>query len=1425
MRTRRSRPTSSSGTTSSAGDETFFLTGVDEHGRRFAGLPRRTACHRRSTSTASRSRGANCPDASTPSRTSSSARRDHGHAGSFVTSFNASTTTAMSTKTSTPVSTASAARRSSPSRSSSTATARTTASGAGVHRGEELLLPALRVPGPAARALRRAARLRAPELPLQRGPELHRRRAAGLLDQPRGADLGHPAAVGREPGRLRLGRRARQLPERAHVRAAGRGSPCRVLAGGAAPDGEGHPPLPLRLLAGDAARRQATTCRSRSSCTATCCSTSHKISKSLGNVIDPLDLIDVYGADTRPLLGDALGLVRPGRQRVARRHPRAVRARARQRARQPALADDGDDRALPRRRASRRPGGSAAIRRRARSARSATCAAHVDAWDLTGALEPIWDGRPHAERYVEETKPWELAKDEARAAELDRCSSTSPTAFACVAVALCRVPARRRRRRSSRRSASRTTSAGRTSRPGGCRRTSRDRGRAAALPAHRARRAAGVIDTHAHLDACDDRPERSSRARARPVSSARRHGRDRRSTRAARRSRSPSARRACRVRSASIRTRPADEPARPATSSRELLAHPTGGRGRRDRARLLPRLRAARRAAAAVRARSSSSPRELGLAGGRSTPAPPTRTRSTRSPASTGTVVLHCFSSPGAARRRRSSGATTSRSPATSRTRRRSSCAPRRARVPADRILAETDSPYLAPQPLPRPAERARVRRAHGRGPRGGARRGPAELARPDRRERDARLRPCRDRTVAPKKRARPALPRRREHPRRDRAARRARSPTTSCSRSGPGLGVLTRFLADRVAHVHAVELDRALEPQLAERLTGARTRARLRRRARARPRRARSAAGEARREPALQRRHAARRREPRRPPERRALVRDGAARGRRPVLRRARRRRPTAPSRCSSSSRRERTGFHPVAARPCSGRARTSTRPSSPSARRPLPARLRARQARRRGRVRAPAQDARRTRSQLAGRRDRERAVGGARRDRPSRRTCGPRRSSPPEFVALAAGARVTRAPAPAKINLALVVGPLREDGKHEVATVLQRVDLADRVALEPAPQLARRRASRDDTLVARRAAALAEAAGVEPRWRVRDRQAHPGRRRARRRQLRRRDRAPARERDARRAAAARRTARARARRSAPTSRSSSSRGPQLGTGDGTSSRRSTCRRTTTSCSSLPDGAAKAVDGCRLRRLRRRERGRRASTSARDALLAALAARAPAARPRGAAAERPRLVAARAELRARSARSAPTSAAPARRSTASSTTATRPTRAASALWRGRGHARGSRTPRGTVDAGARGAGRSSTVRHRAGRWLRGRGALKIVALDRRRSRGSSSRRAPTSRAGRSSIVAIARPSRFYVFVGRTLRLAARAGHLLDPRRRRRCSPSSSCSWPRSSRGCADPGRGRVRRDRRSSSSSDRPQTASTTYTRPDGGA
>ena len=76
-------------------------------------------------------------------------------------------------------------------------------------------------------------------------------------------------------------------------------------------------------------------------------------------------------------------------------------------------------------------------------------------------------------------------------------------------------------------------------------------------------------------------------------------------------------------------------------------------------------------------------------------------------------------------------------------------------------------------------------------------------------------------------------------------------------------------------------------------------------------------------------------------------------------------------------------------------------------------------------------------------------------------------------------------RAQAFAKINLALVVGPVRDDGKHEVVTVLQRVDLADDIELEPAEALTVE-GFEDDTLVRRALEALAAAAGVAPRWRA---------------------------------------------------------------------------------------------------------------------------------------------------------------------------------------------------------------------------------------------------------------------------------------------------------------------------------------------------
>jgi 4-diphosphocytidyl-2-C-methyl-D-erythritol kinase len=76
-------------------------------------------------------------------------------------------------------------------------------------------------------------------------------------------------------------------------------------------------------------------------------------------------------------------------------------------------------------------------------------------------------------------------------------------------------------------------------------------------------------------------------------------------------------------------------------------------------------------------------------------------------------------------------------------------------------------------------------------------------------------------------------------------------------------------------------------------------------------------------------------------------------------------------------------------------------------------------------------------------------------------------------------------RAPAAAKINLALVVGPPRADGLHEVVNVMQRIDLCDTVEVEPAAAL-QIEGYRQDTLV-RSALTKLAAAGENGGWRVR--------------------------------------------------------------------------------------------------------------------------------------------------------------------------------------------------------------------------------------------------------------------------------------------------------------------------------------------------
>ena len=128
---------------------------------------------------------------------------------------------------------------------------------AGLARRGELLLPAVALPGPAARVLSRATRAGCGRR--SRYNEALSFIEGGLDDishQPQVDHLGHPRAVGPRAGDLRLGRRAHQLRLGAHLRASRRRPRRALLAGRHPPAGQGHPQVPRGDLAGAAVERR-----------------------------------------------------------------------------------------------------------------------------------------------------------------------------------------------------------------------------------------------------------------------------------------------------------------------------------------------------------------------------------------------------------------------------------------------------------------------------------------------------------------------------------------------------------------------------------------------------------------------------------------------------------------------------------------------------------------------------------------------------------------------------------------------------------------------------------------------------------------------------------------------------------------------------------------------------------------------------------------------------------------------------------------------------------------------------------------------------------------------------------------------------------------------------------------------------------------
>ncbi|HWN20520.1 MAG TPA: hypothetical protein VNP93_00985, partial [Gaiellaceae bacterium] len=62
--------------------------------------------------------------------------------------------------------------------------------------------------------------------------------------------------------------------------------------------------------------------------------------------------------------------------------------------------------------------------------------AAFDRWEVTGALETIWEYVRGLNRHVEQTKPWELAKDEARSGDLDQALYELADGLRIAAIAL-----------------------------------------------------------------------------------------------------------------------------------------------------------------------------------------------------------------------------------------------------------------------------------------------------------------------------------------------------------------------------------------------------------------------------------------------------------------------------------------------------------------------------------------------------------------------------------------------------------------------------------------------------------------------------------------------------------------------------------------------------------------------------------------------------------------------------------------------------------------------------------------------------------------------------------------------------------------------------------------------------------------------------
>jgi len=160
-----------------------------------------------------------------------------------------------------------------------------------------------------------------------------------------------------------------------------------------------------------------------------------KISKSLGNAIDPLELIDTYGADAvRYWCARAVSFGQDGSASlsgIADRYERELgNDLGNLLSRTTAMIAKYRDGCV----AADTPGSAALAERMA--ALHALVPDDLDRFDITGAIDRVWAFVRELNRYVSEQAPWTLAKDVARAGELDRVLYDLADGLRSAAVAL-----------------------------------------------------------------------------------------------------------------------------------------------------------------------------------------------------------------------------------------------------------------------------------------------------------------------------------------------------------------------------------------------------------------------------------------------------------------------------------------------------------------------------------------------------------------------------------------------------------------------------------------------------------------------------------------------------------------------------------------------------------------------------------------------------------------------------------------------------------------------------------------------------------------------------------------------------------------------------------------------------------------------------